>query len=129
MKCLILCVKYRKIFLPLQSIKDSVVNKEKLLVFQGIVNCTVLQMWPNVFFIQSKTAISRQRNHQCEIQVNVESKDYKTAFLCPMGARGGGKGGTQPCDLSHDVTYPLPPPVNRQMPAKTLPSPNFVCGR
>ena len=55
------------------------------------------------------------------------------------GGQGGGRypgfmssggGGTLPCDLSHDVfdvTCPFPP-VDRQTPVKTLPSPNFVCG-
>ena len=50
-----------------------------------------------------------------------------TQFPCLGGERRGV--GTQvPCHLFHDA-LPIPSPVNRQTPVKTLPSPNLVCGR
>ena len=49
------------------------------------------------------------------------------------GLMSGGRGVTLPCDISHDafdVTSPLPMDrmADGQMPVKTLPSRNFVCG-
>ena len=61
---------------------------------------------------------------KCIFPTRKHSSRIRTASRCQYQW-----GYPQPCDLPHDACDVTYLPVDRQMPVKTLPSPNYRCGR